>query len=123
MKGLRIVALGVVAALLAPPAIVEGHSGGLDGCGCHAGSRPYHCHRDPCRYCPESFNCAGKIRLVTIPKARVFVDGKDRGVSPTKPFQAQHGSVRVRLEHPILGSKTIQVLSEYGATRTRIVRW
>ena len=22
------------------------HSGGLDTCGCHAGSRPYHCHRD-----------------------------------------------------------------------------
>lgn len=26
---------------------VIGHSGGLNAQGCHAGSRPYHCHRSP----------------------------------------------------------------------------
>lgn len=27
------------------PSVVIAHSGGLDANGCHAGSRPYHCHR------------------------------------------------------------------------------
>ena len=30
-----------------PFAQSEGHSGGLNSQGCHAGSRPYHCHRAP----------------------------------------------------------------------------
>lgn len=26
---------------------LHAHSGGLDASGCHAGSKPYHCHRQP----------------------------------------------------------------------------
>lgn len=40
----RIVAMG---ALLITPSAALAHSGGLDANGCHAGSRPYHCHRAP----------------------------------------------------------------------------
>jgi hypothetical protein len=29
---------------LAFPTVVQGHSGGTDQYGCHAGSQPYHCH-------------------------------------------------------------------------------
>ena len=34
---------------IAPPeaALATSHPGGLDANGCHAGSRPYHCHRSP----------------------------------------------------------------------------
>lgn len=40
-------ALIIIFALSAPtiPSIALAHSGGLDANGCHAGSRPYHCHR------------------------------------------------------------------------------
>jgi hypothetical protein len=30
---------------LLPPSQSSAHSGGLDSNGCHAGSKPYHCHR------------------------------------------------------------------------------
>ncbi len=38
-----VAALTVVIAL--QPPIAHAHSGGLNASGCHAGSRPYHCHR------------------------------------------------------------------------------
>lgn len=37
-----------VAALALLPEPTYAHSGGLDANGGHAGSRPYHCHREPC---------------------------------------------------------------------------
>lgn len=37
--------LAIVSLTITIPNIVIAHSGGLDANGCHAGSRPYHCHR------------------------------------------------------------------------------
>ena len=34
-------------ALSTAAAVALAHSGGLNAQGCHAGSRPYHCHRAP----------------------------------------------------------------------------
>lgn len=111
-----------IAAFLAPtPA--RSHSGGLDACGCHAGSKPYHCHRNPCNYCPGSFDCPGSIKIVSIPKARVWIDGKYAGVSPTNLVRASHGSVEVRLEHSVLGEQRTTAYVEYGATTVVSVRW
>jgi hypothetical protein len=33
--------------ILGPVSESSAHSGGLNSSGCHAGSRPYHCHRSP----------------------------------------------------------------------------
>lgn len=43
----KLSAVLIIVALSAPalPSVVLAHSGGLDANGCHAGSRPYHCHR------------------------------------------------------------------------------
>ena len=38
---------GIIFVALLPIGQSEGHSGGLNSQGCHAGSRPYHCHRAP----------------------------------------------------------------------------
>ena len=38
---------GIILVALLPIGQSEGHSGGLNSQGCHAGSRPYHCHRAP----------------------------------------------------------------------------
>lgn len=123
MKVLQVALLGMLGALLVPAPAAIGHSGGLDGCGCHAGSRPYHCHRNPCRYCPGSFNCKGRIKIVALPRARVFVDGEDMGLSPTRTFKAQDGSVQVRLEHRILGTAQFSVRVDYGTTTVHTLRW
>ena len=42
MKKLFII-INIIEAIIIIPALA--HSGGLDSSGCHAGSRPYHCHR------------------------------------------------------------------------------
>ncbi len=39
---------------------VRSHSGGLNGQGCHGGSRPYHCHRSSSEMVPSS---SGRYRL------------------------------------------------------------
>ena len=40
-----VAALGLLITL--SPAVVFAHSGGLNASGCHSGSKPYHCHRNP----------------------------------------------------------------------------
>lgn len=40
-------AMPVLALSLLTNGPVDAHSGGLNAQGCHAGSRPYHCHRSP----------------------------------------------------------------------------
>jgi hypothetical protein len=44
MKNIAILILAV-SALNASPTLSLAHSGGLNSAGCHAGSRPYHCHQ------------------------------------------------------------------------------
>jgi hypothetical protein len=36
---------------------VEAHSGGLDANGCHAGSKPYHCHRSSTEMVGNRLRC------------------------------------------------------------------
>jgi hypothetical protein len=110
-------------AVLVSPSPAQSHSGGLDSCGCHAGSRPYHCHRNPCNHCPGSFDCPGNIKIVSIPKARVWINGEYAGVSPTNIVRASHGRVEVRLEHSVLGEYKTTASVEYGRTTVVSVRW
>ena len=44
VRGMMVRSLVLAASLLASPLPALSHSGGLDRNGCHAGSRPYHCH-------------------------------------------------------------------------------
>ena len=37
-------ALTFAAAVLMAPSTLLAHSGGTDSAGCHAGTKPYHCH-------------------------------------------------------------------------------
>lgn len=115
-------ALSLVALLLPAGPDVSAHRGGLDGCGCHAGSQPYHCHANACRYCPDSFDCKGRVRITTIPKAEVWIDGKRIGASPITT-SAQHGAVTVAVRHRLLGSATRVVHVEYGKTANVDIRW
>lgn len=48
--------------------VVHAHSGGLNGDGCHAGSRPYHCHRAQTEMpaaSPESIEAANPQQVIT----------------------------------------------------------
>lgn len=45
--GFRLLRLAIIAMIFLFPASVMSHSGGLNSSGCHAGSKPYHCHRSP----------------------------------------------------------------------------
>lgn len=49
----------VAAMLLSSVVMSEGlaHSGGLDANGCHAGSKPYHCHRAPSEMVGNRLRC------------------------------------------------------------------
>lgn len=47
--------LGVSPLVLVPNA--SAHSGGLNSQGCHAGSRPYHCHRSPSEMVGNRLRC------------------------------------------------------------------
>jgi len=110
-------------AVLVSPSPAQSHSGGLDACGCHSGSRPEHCHRNPCNSCPGLYDCPGKIKVVSLPRARVWIDGEYAGVSPTKLVRASHGTVSVRLEHSMLGEYESTASVEYGRTTVVSVRW
>ena len=50
-------ALLVCVALLFPLSPVFSHSGGLNSSGCHAGSKPYHCHRSPSEMVGNRLRC------------------------------------------------------------------
>lgn len=69
-------AIAIAAGVLAMTvSTVESHSGGLDRYGCHAGSRPYHCHRDP----PVFFDRNTRIteqQRASIPKEVCRVTGQ-----------------------------------------------
>jgi len=39
------------------PSATAGHSGGLNSSGCHAGSKPYHCHRSPSEMVGNRLRC------------------------------------------------------------------
>ncbi|MEM8794078.1 MAG: YHYH domain-containing protein [Pseudomonadota bacterium] len=41
---MRILSLVFVLAIALAPMAAQAHSGGTDSNGCHAGSKPYHCH-------------------------------------------------------------------------------
>ena len=48
--------------------VVHAHSGGLNGDGCHAGSRPYHCHRAQTEMpaaSPESIEAENPQQVIT----------------------------------------------------------
>lgn len=47
----------VLAALSFDPLPAYAHSGGLNSQGCHAGSRPYHCHRAPSEMVGNRLRC------------------------------------------------------------------
>ncbi len=64
-----------------------------------------------------------RIRVLSIPKARVFVDGKLVGVSPTKPIDVKGPKVTVRLEHAGLGSEEFDVTPTPGKTTDIKRRW
>lgn len=91
---------GVLA--LSTSSAVQSHSGGLNSQGCHAGSRPYHCHRSPsemvrtqdgrnrlrCDLGSRSYECrqrgSDEIRVLQVQLTRhcsglsdSFVDGVD----------------------------------------------
>ena len=118
----------LAAAVLAFPAdFALGHSGGLDGCGCHAGSRPYHCHRPNCSACPWVCQPTrrpkpGRLVVKAIPRARVYINGKFVGVSPTKRIRVD-GSAKVRLEHRILGHHEFTVDVPYDEVVEQQIRW
>ena len=84
----------VAALLLAAFATSDGfaHRGGSDANGCHAGSKPYHCHRAPsemvgnrlrCDLGSRSKECIGSSSYSTSPSVQTS-PGNARDVSPTR---------------------------------------
>lgn len=47
----------IVIASLSVGTFAAAHSGGLNAQGCHAGSRPYHCHRSPSEMVGNRLRC------------------------------------------------------------------
>ncbi len=48
--------------------------------------------------------CKGKLRVTTVPRARVAVGGVGLGVSPTKAIALPEGRYEVEITHRLLGS-------------------
>ncbi|MBT3769850.1 MAG: hypothetical protein HOF85_08300 [Acidiferrobacteraceae bacterium] len=47
----------VVLVAVLNPSVATSHSGGLNSSGCHAGSKPYHCHRSPSEMVGNRLRC------------------------------------------------------------------
>lgn len=115
-----------VACVLRPSEAVP-HPGGLDSSGCHNDRRSggYHCHRS--RGGGGGGGGGGapttrKLKVTTLPKAKVWVNGEYLGVSPTKWHTTSFGAVDVRLEHPFLGEYTRRI--DVVESRTNMhLRW
>ncbi len=121
MKALILLAL-TTSFLIPQPENAYGHAGGLDGCGCHGGSTRYHCHANPCNYCPDTFDCLGKVRITTIPRGEIWIDGKRIGLSPVTA-SAQHGQVAVEVRHRLLGVARQTAFVVYGKVTSIEFRW
>ena len=57
MRIFVLVSILAFAHLVASSKSVEAHSGGLNSQGCHAGSRPYHCHRSSSEMVGNRLRC------------------------------------------------------------------
>ena len=129
--------IALVLVVATPVGIVLAHPGGLDANGCHTNHRTgeYHCHRGggyvpsggysapapPSR--PEPPPKPAYLKVIAIPRARVYVDDKFIGVSPTKAVQVTSETANVRLEHSILGRRDSTEVLKRGEVNTRTIRW
>lgn len=116
----------VIGAVLLTPQSVSSHGGGLNAQGCHNNRKTgdYHCHR--------SYGGGGggssaprpaRVMVTSIPKAKIWIDGKYAGVSPTKLVKTSSGEVTIRLEHPVLGTHEGKVQATSGERVNWQYRW
>ena len=50
----KYITLGILMASMMSPTFAYAHSGGTNAAGCHAGSKPYHCHNAKKNYSTSS---------------------------------------------------------------------
>lgn len=117
----------VAAILLAAFATSDGfaHSGGLDANGCHAGSKPYHCHRAPsemvgnrlrCDLGSRSKECIGSSSYSTSSSVRTS-PGDARASSPpqSNPYSAKAMSYSSVSSEVVLNiQRRLETLGVYG---------
>lgn len=111
------------------PVSVPAHAGRTDSSGCHNDRKNggYHCHNGGSSSGGSQRAAAPAepttFEVVAVPKARVFIDGVDKGVSPTSRMFATSHEVVVELRHPILGKTTQRFTLTEGSYNQLLVKW
>lgn len=125
--GIRVlVAMSVVLGLVAT-GVAWAHPGRTNSAGCHNNRRTggYHCHGGG-GYSggwDAPVETPTRLRVVAIPRARVWINDQYAGVSPTRAVQVGRGQVKVRLEHVALGVHEVTANVTSGETTELTVRW
>ena len=57
------------------------------------------------------------------PRARVFINGKEVGLSPTTRIEVEAGSIEVRLEHKVLGQTVRRITLSPGEAQQLNIDW
>lgn len=119
--------VGVVLGFVAS-SVAWAHGGRTNSSGCHNNRRTgdYHCHGGGGSSgggwsAPEVE--PARLQVVAIPRARVWINDKYVGLSPTRAIKVDSGQVKVRLEHAALGTHEATTNATAGETTELTVRW
>ncbi|NOJ95749.1 YHYH domain-containing protein [Corallococcus coralloides] len=121
--------LGVVAALVCSH-LARAHPGRTNSSGCHnvRATGGYHCHGGGggggggggWRELEET---PTRVKVIAIPRARVWINGAFVGMSPTPAVRVDGTKVQVLLEHAALGRHETTATIDSGGTTALTVRW
>ncbi|MBZ4333495.1 YHYH domain-containing protein [Corallococcus sp. AS-1-6] len=125
--GKMVLGLGLIAGLVCSH-LAWAHPGRTNSSGCHneRATGGYHCHggggggRGGWSELAET---PTRLKVIAIPRARVWVNGAFVGMSPTPAIRVEGTKVKVLLEHAALGRYETTETIEPGGTTALTVRW
>lgn len=129
MRRGRQVVLGIsVVAGLVCSHLAWAHPGRTNSSGCHNDRRTggYHCHGGGGGGgggWSAPAETSTHVQVIAIPRARVWINGKFVGMSPTSKVRVDSTTIQVRLEHAALDSHETTATIERGVTTALTVRW
>ena len=118
----KLAAIATILAVVGTVGAAIAHSGGLNPRGCHhKRGGGYHCHRSYDRPIPRVPHA--RVKVVAVPRARVWVGDVYVGMSPTSRVSVEGSSVTVKLEHSLLGTYKVDYDVSDGGSIDIDVLW
>ncbi|NOK08784.1 YHYH domain-containing protein [Corallococcus exercitus] len=119
--------VGILAGMVCSP-LAWAHPGRTNSSGCHneRATGGYHCHNGGGGGgggWSELAETPTRLKVIAIPRARVWINGAFVGLSPTPAVRVDGTKVRILLEHAALGRHETTATLATGGTTALTVRW